>query len=392
MPRTKKLADNLAPNVVQPNTTPTLVTLTQTPASDDTNHMRGEINDATVYEWGILVKDTATMAVDSAPFTPTKIGNWHGGSLSWVGNLFRRSNRKAIKTFADFQAQNPLDLPTTKTFFFFEITTDKDGIRKRKLVHEGTFSDPRSRYQKPLASTQNYSNNTLSDGRLIRPAGPNEVHAAPASYEAKSLREALERTITDLQRELDVTRRERDMYREQNEKLRSENEANREKIITIDGAKIRYEVEKEALERKYQDVVERMTQDHEREIDQLEQDHVKQLADARQNAERHAIQALNDGQSGYDKLMDSLSRFVDKASDPRYAGMIDMVSKLATQFIPGMGGSSAQGQLPMAGAMGQNPHPGGSAHYTPTPYGQSVQMADNGQATGDYHTAEAIHG
>ncbi|MBU3720563.1 MAG: hypothetical protein FGM22_07355 [Burkholderiaceae bacterium] len=388
MPRPKKqLSDNIEPNVIMPTPPVPVFAPTEEDPETNKNFMHGEIEDNATYEWGILVKDTATSGtLDTAPFTPTKIGNWQGGSLSWVGNLFRRTNRRNIKTFADFQAQNPLNLPTNKTFFFFRITVDKDGIRKRNLVHEGTFSD-----QKSQASTTPQQTGALSDGRgLIRPAGPNDVHPMPSTYEAKTLREALERTITDLQRELDMTRRERDIYREQNEKLRTENETNRNAIIGIEGERIRYKVEKEALTARYDDQIARLKEEQDREIDRLEQDHTRELADARQNAERAAIQTLNDGQSGYDKLMDSIARFVDKASDPRYAGMIDMVSKLATNFIPGMNGAGVgpqQGQLPPQQPMGATSAPA----YPTAPYGQAIPQQGQNPMTG-YEMAEAVHG
>jgi hypothetical protein len=359
------------------------------PQPDNGTVMTGEIEDATTYEWGMLTKEGhQTGAIETAPWSPTRAGNWQGGSLSWSGALFRRDNKRAIKTFRDFLSLNPLNLPTNKTFFFFKITVDQDGNRKRILCYEGTFSDPKSQAIKD--SMRGAKANAMSDAGVPQPRHGewSMTLPHPMSTESRSLRDTMERSIADLQRELDVCRRERDMYREQNERLRNENEANRQSIISIEGERIRYQVEKDALEKAHRMELDRLIADHEREIDQLETEHTRELADAKISAEKSAIQTLNDGISPSAKLMDGIGKLLQDA--PKYMEVIGTVAGLIKSAQGAQGGAPQYGNPAMMqqGSAAANP----SAPMMASPFGPPP---DYPSGADDYSIAEAsggVHG
>lgn len=374
MPRTKKLSDGAQlAQEVRP------VAPTPQPTSEATNVVPGLIDEASTYEWGILQKESTTTGnVDNAAFSTTRIGNWHGGSLSWNGGLFRRTNRRAIKTFADFQAQNPLGLPTNKTFFFFKVTVDAEGIRKRYLVHEGTFSDMRPQVAPQSKTYAPSLKSALGDPMAM---GINQMH--PASADSRSVREAMERTISDLQREIEVIRRERDMLRESADRLRAENDANRERIINIEGERIKHSVEMQAAKDKYEGIIERLTTDHAREIDRLLEENARDIADTRISAEKAAIQTLNDGQSLSEKLVNGFTKLMDTVQSPQFAPIAQMVMSQIGRVAGGMNANApAQVAPQIPPAVGGQP----GANYLSNPFSQDLSQSNMPEA--QYQTAE----
>ena len=352
---------NIEPNIVQPTT-------------QESVRPQGEIDDNAIYEWGILIKDAHTTGtVDTAPFSPVKVGTWQGGSLSWTGALFRRGAKRAIRTFADFQRMNPLRMPTNKTFFFFKVTVDADGIRKKQLVHEGAFSEP-----KTIAARGDQrrtgSGYLPSAGSLADTLPP--IHSA--SGEARSLRESMDRTISDLQRELDVCRRERDMLREQVERFRTEIDQNRTTIINIEGERIRHSVEREALEERYKSEISRLREDHEREIDRLEQEFDRELADARQSAEKAAIQTLNDNVPTTQKIMNVVS---DVMNNPQLMGIIQAVAPAVLNKLGQAAGVPQQ-------TAGMQPTP--QMQRNPYEQMQAAAAQQDAYTQSGYTTAEAM--
>lgn len=371
MPRTKKLSDGVQ---LAQEVKPSAPTTAQT--SEATNIVPGVIEETATYEWGILQKESTTTGnLDTAPFSTTRIGNWHGGSLSWNGGLFRRTNRRGIKTFADFQAQNPLNLPTNKTFFFFKVTVDGEGMRKRYLVHEGTFSDMRPQV---AAQSKTYATSLKSALSDPMPMPTNQMH--PASADSRSVREAMERTISDLQREIEVVRRERDMLRESADRLRTENDSNRERIINIEGERIKHSVEIQAQKEKYESIIERLVTDHAREIDRLNNDLDRELADARISAEKAAIQTLNDGQSLSEKLVNGFTKLMDTVQSPQFAPIAQMVMSQIGRVIPGGQPPQPTPQIPAA-VGGQ-----AGANYLSNPFAQDLSQSNMPEA--QYQTAE----
>lgn len=348
--------------------------ITTTPTEQQpTPQQQGIIEDAVTYEWGILTKEAhAQGMLDSAQFSPTRIGNWQGGSLSWRGEQFRRGHKRGIKTLADFQRLNPLGLPTNKTYFFFKIAVDANGIRTRTLVHEGAFSDPRPQ----VAQSRMTTNGTQQMGDNIT----TPMH--PASSESRSLRETMERTIADLQREVDVVRRERDMMSEQLNRLRSENDANRDKIVSIEGERIRYQVEKESMQKASALEQQRLIDDHARELDRMEDDHAREIELVRTQAQQSAAQTLSDGITPAQRLMESLSKIIDNA--PQYMGTIGTIADV----INGMkGGGNKGGFMPALDAPA-TPSP---TDATPMGTGQTANGFDQ-QTDMGYTQAEVYRG
>lgn len=313
------------------------------------------IDDNQTYEFGMLSQDAKKMGNHTEPtFSLNRFHNWPGMSLSWVGKRFRQEDRRRIRTFNDYLTINPDGYPTGRTFFFYKITVDGEE-RKRELVHEGMFTDPNM-------AAMNRSVDSGAARARGRQGSSLSDEGAPVSHN----------TVTAMQQQIiDQITGENKRLQGEIEALKSEISSaraslssNQEKMLAIEGERIRFQVERESLEQRHTMALEALKAEHQREIERMKEDHERALEEAREEEAAQTMQALNDEmdttkmkiQTGVGELLTNLPQYIEIGK-----GLMDMIKN-------GFGGKSTPApQLPP-----QNGSLPTNANNFPSPYDERL--------------------
>lgn len=326
------------------------------------------IDDNQTYEFGMLSQDAKKMGNHTEPtFSVNRYHNWPGMSLSWLGKRFRQEDRRRIKTFNDYLTINPDGYPTGRTFFFYKITVDGEE-RKRELVHEGMFTDPSM-----AAMHRNVDNGARARAR--QGAALADDHNAVGGN-GNTVAAMQKEIIDQLTRENQHLRGEIDTTRQELTQARNQIASSQEKMLAIEGERIRFQVEKESLEQRHTLAIEALTAEHQRAIERMKEDHERALEDAREEEAASTMQALNDEmdstkmkiQNGVGELLTNLPEYIAIGK-----GLMDMIKS-------GFGSKTAAAPQLTA----QNAQAPTNANNFPSPYDERLSP--------QYETAEHSDG